>query len=130
MDFAHALGLNKAPESLEEERQKLQLYINVKLASSGQPTCVAEESAKLYGISEPLFKSFREKNRLLSDYHCWVDQRIQDFLILYFEDLELDPVPQLPTQTFILDRHGVARELSIPLGEDEFHSDFVSSYRV
>ena len=36
----------------------------------------------------------------------------------------------LPTQTFVLDRHGVARELSLPMGEDEFHSDIVSSYRV
>ena len=50
MDFAHALGLNKAPETPEEEREKLQLYINLKLASSGQPTCVPEESARFFGI--------------------------------------------------------------------------------
>ena len=43
MDFAHALGLNKVPETPEEEREKLQLYINLKLASSGQPTCISEE---------------------------------------------------------------------------------------
>ena len=40
MDFAHTLGLNKEPETTEEERGKLQLYINLKLASSGQPTSV------------------------------------------------------------------------------------------
>jgi len=130
MDFAHDLGLGDMPENPEEERQKLQLYINLKLASSGQPTCVPDEVAQFFGISRDLLKSYREKNRLLSDYHCWVDQRIQNFLSRYLDDLELDPFPTLPTQTFILDRHGVARELSIPMGEDQFHSDIVASYRV
>jgi hypothetical protein len=130
MDFAQALGLNKAIESPEDERQKLQLYINLKLASSGQPTCVPVEVERFFGISRDLLKSYREKNRLLSEYHCWADQRIQNFLTRYFEDLELEVFPTLPTQTFILDRHGVARELSLPMGEDEFHSEIVSSYRI
>jgi len=130
MDFAQALGLNKAVESPEDERQKLQLYINLKLGSSGQPTCVPEEVERFFGISRDLLKSYREKNRLLSEYHCWADQRIQNFLTRYFEDLALDPFPTLPTQSFILDRHGVARELSLPMGEDEFHSEIISSYRV
>ncbi|MGD2073476.1 MAG: hypothetical protein PVI91_15015 [Gammaproteobacteria bacterium] len=130
MDLAQALGLNKPVESPEDERQKLQLYINLKLASSGQPTSVPEEVERFYGISRDLLKSYREKNRLLSEYHCWADQRIQNFLSRYFDDLDLDPFPTLPTQTFILDRHGVARELSLPMGREEFHSKIVSSYRV
>jgi hypothetical protein len=130
MDFAHALGLNKAPETAEEERHKLQLYINLKLASSGQPTCVPKEAERFFGISRDLLKSYREKNRLLANYQCPVDLRIHDFLKRYLADLELDTVPMLPTQTFVLDRHGVARELSLPMGKDEFHSDIVSSYRV
>ncbi|MDT8386516.1 MAG: hypothetical protein RQ736_03330 [Thiogranum sp.] len=130
MDFAQALGLEKTLESPEDERQKLHLYINLKLASSGQPTIVPEEVERFFGISRDLLKSYREKNRLLSDYHCWVDQRIQNFLTRYLEDLDLETFPVLPTQSFILDRHGVARELSLPMGKDEFHSDIVSSYRV
>ncbi|MDH3527057.1 MAG: hypothetical protein OEM43_06095 [Gammaproteobacteria bacterium] len=130
MDFTHALGLNKKVECPEEERKKLQLYINLKLASSGQPTSVPDEFRHFFSISQDLMRSYREKNRLLSDYHCWTDQRIQNFLERYFDGLELDPFPTLPTQTFILDRHGVARELSLPMGKDEFHSDIVSSYRV
>ena len=39
-------------------------------------------------------------------------------------------VPTLPTTTFELDRHGIARELSLPMGKDEFHSKSVASYRV
>ena len=46
MDLAAALGFNKSPESPEEERKKLQLYINLKLASSGQPTCVPDDAAR------------------------------------------------------------------------------------
>ena len=130
MDFAHKLGLNKAPESPEEERAKLQLYINLKLASSGQPTCVPDEASRFFGISRDLLYSYREKNRLLANYHCKVDQRIQGFIKRYIADLDINDVPTLPTQTFILDRHGVARELSLPMDSDEFHSDIVSSYRV
>jgi len=130
MDFAHALGLNKTPETTEEEREKLQLYINLKLASSGQPTCVPKEAARFFGISRDLLKSYREKNRLLANYQCPVDLRIQDFLKRYLADLELARVPMLPTQTFVLDRHSVARELSLPMGQDEFHSDIISSYRI
>ena len=55
--------------------------------------------------------------------------RIQDFLDLYLDEV-CEQAPSLPKMTFVLDRHGVARELSLPLGEDQFHSDIVSSYRV
>ena len=130
MDVANALGLNKGNLDPEREREELQLYINLKLASSGQPTCAPSQDRHFLEVSSDLLRSYREKNRLLADYHCWVDQRIQDFLNRYLADLNLDKLPSLPTQSFILDRHGVARELSLPMGEDEFHSDIVSSYRV
>ena len=130
MDFAHTLGLNKAIDDPQEEREDLQLYINLKLASSGQPTCISPEAARFFEISRNLLRSYREKNRLLSNYQCRIDQRIQGFLNRYLNELEPERVPRLPTQSFILDRHGVARELSLPLGKDEFHSEIVSSYRV
>ncbi|MGD2112229.1 MAG: hypothetical protein PVI50_02500, partial [Gammaproteobacteria bacterium] len=130
MDFTQALGMNKLSETPDEEREKVQLYINLKLASSGQPTCIPKESARLFGITRDLLRSYREKNRLLSGYQCPVDKRIQNFLNRYLEGSGADRVPLLPTQTFVLDRHGVARELSLPMGRNEFHSDIVSSYRV
>jgi hypothetical protein len=130
MDFADALGLNKAIDDPEAEREDLQFYINLKLASSGQPTCVSPEAARFFEISRNLLRSYREKNRLLSNYQCRIDQRIQGFLNRYLAELGSEGVPRLPTQTLILDRHGVSRELSLPLGKDEFHSRIVSSYRV
>ncbi|MES9855720.1 MAG: hypothetical protein ABW166_03830 [Sedimenticola sp.] len=130
MDVQRSLGINEDSGNLVEERRKLQLYINLKLASSGQPTCVAGMEVEYLDIAQDLLKSYREKNRLLTDYLCPADQRIQDFLQRYLKESSAEEVPTLPTMTFILDRHGVARELSLPLGEDEFHSAIISSYRV
>jgi hypothetical protein len=113
-----------------DDRQKLHLYINFKLISSGQPSCGTAATEGFIEIAHDLLLSYREKNRLLSTYHCPVDRRIQDFLGRYFEDLELDRIPNLPFQSFILDRHGLARELSVPVDSDVFTSDIISSYRV
>lgn len=130
MDFAQALGMNKESEKPETERKKVHLYINLKLASSGQPTCIPKEFTQLFGITRDLLRSYREKDRLLAGYQCPVDKRIQQFLDRYLEGAGEARVPRLPTQTFVLDRHGVARELSLPMGRNEFHSDIISSYRV
>ena len=70
MDFEHVLGMNKTSESTEKERTGLQIDINLKLDSYGQPTCVPGEAADFFDISSDLLKSYREKNRLLVDYHC------------------------------------------------------------
>jgi hypothetical protein len=130
MDFERSLGLKQSNDINDErERQKLQLYINLKLASSGQPIVAGDDEEFLH-TAQDLLKSYREKNRLLTDYHCPSDQRIQSFLERYLSDFPTEEIPRLPGMTFVLDRHGVSRELSIPLGEDEFHSDIVNSYRV
>ncbi|OQX31489.1 MAG: hypothetical protein B0D96_04715 [Candidatus Sedimenticola endophacoides] len=130
MDTVRTLGLNKQAENLVEERHKLQLYINLKLASSGQPTCLSDREAEYLAITQDLLKSYREKNRLLTEHLCPPDRRVQDFLDSYLGDLPGETPPRLPANTFILDRHGVARELSLPLGADEFKSEIVSSYRI
>lgn len=129
MNLERSLGLGNSAVKSKKKQKKLQLYINLKLASSGQPTTENGEGGGFLQTANDLLKSYREKNRLLADYLCPADRRIQDFLDLYLQEV-CDEVPKLPNMTFILDRHGVARELSLPLGEDEFHSDIVSSYRV
>ena len=130
MNLERTIGFRQPGEiDVENERRKLQLYINLKLASSGQPI-VAGDNEEFLETAQDLLKSYREKNRLLTDYYCPSDQRIQSFLERYLSELPEIMVPRLPGMTFVLDRHGVSRELSIPLGEDEFHSDIVNSYRV
>ena len=130
MDLKQALGLDNSGQYWALEQDKLHLYINLKLASCGQPTCIHDESAGFMVTAHDMLNSYLEKSRQLSSNCYPADQRIQDFLHTYLADLEIDELPSLPTMTFELDRHGVARELSLPIGEDEFHSEMVSSYRV
>ena len=130
MDLQRALGLDTADPGSKEEQEKLHLYINLKLASSGQPTRLIGKSADFLETAQDLLRTYREKNRLLADYRCPADRRIEAFLEDYLAPVAEGRVPRLPNNTFVLDRHGVARELSLPMGEDEFKSEIVSSYRV
>ncbi|MFW5442749.1 MAG: hypothetical protein ACKE51_00380 [Methylococcaceae bacterium] len=130
MDLSKALGLNISEQDPVLLQQKLHLYINLKLASCGQPTCLKGESADFLATADDMLRSFVEKSRQLVSHHYPADRRIQDFLDSYLSDLGLESIPTLPTLTFELDRHGIARELSLPMGEDTFKSECVSSYKV
>ncbi|NBV20588.1 MAG: hypothetical protein EBS05_01125 [Proteobacteria bacterium] len=107
---------------------KLVTYINLKLAALGCPTLSTADALEFRDLTESLLARHRETERLLSDYQAPVDWRIQQFLDEYLHETGV-PV-RLPGQTFVLDRHGIARALSIPPDRDEFISDIVSSYRV
>ncbi len=130
MNYKTALGLDFTDQDTEAEQAKRHLYINLKLASYGQPTCCSDSSAQFMDTAQDILYSYQEKSRLLSSSFYPADSRIQNFLNQYFSDLGLDTIPSLPTNTFELDRHGIARELSLPMGEDEFKSEIISSYRV
>ncbi len=130
MTATRTLGLDATGTHVTEVSNKLHSYINLVLAASGQPTVQVADQATFMDTVDDLLKAYREKGRLLAAHHCPADQRIQQFLQRYLSDLDLDHVPTLPTQTFILDRHGIARELSLPIGEDVFRSEIIASYRV
>ncbi|MCU7834908.1 MAG: hypothetical protein KZQ83_06580 [gamma proteobacterium symbiont of Taylorina sp.] len=133
MDLTKSLGLQTSSNQLEaaEERKRIQLYINLKLHSSGLPACKSVDCDNdFFSIADDLLQSYREKSRLLSQHLCPADQRIQDFLDVYLEDSGSDNRPVLPSDTLILDQHGVSRELSLPVDGNYFESEFVKSYRV
>jgi phosphoenolpyruvate carboxykinase (diphosphate) len=102
-------------------------HVNVKLALLGCAPATADGTAELNEVIAPLVARYREKERLLGSHLCPADQRIQNFLYDYLQDLG---VPSLPTRTLTLDRPGMARLISLPVDKDEFFSDIVSSYRV
>jgi hypothetical protein len=111
-------------------RKQLVGVLNMKLAALGQPVCETPEfEGEELELAADLIRNFREKNRLLEDYLPPADQRIQDFLDAYLSDTGA-PVPRLPTNTLVLDRYGLARELSLPPGEHRFQSGILTSYRV
>lgn len=107
---------------------KLVTYINLKLAALGCPTLATDDAEEFRDLTDSLLARHRETERLLSDYQAPVDWRIQQFLDEYLHETGL--AVRLPGQTFVLDRHGIARALSLPPDRDEFVSDIVSSYRV
>ncbi|MDD5391720.1 MAG: hypothetical protein PHE17_01740 [Thiothrix sp.] len=129
MNMEQSLGLGKKHHDPAAERRRLQLYINLKLSSTGQPPANAGDNEFL-SIAHDLLQSYREKNRLLTGYLCPADQRIQSFLDSYLEDCGAEGKVRLPGNSVVLDRYGVARELSLPSDSDEFKSDIISSYRV
>lgn len=111
------------------ERRHLIRYINLKLITLGQPH-YEDASREFTHLTDGLLRNLREKNRILSDHLCPADQRIQDFLDDYLADVELNGEVRLPNDTFVLDKPGLARELSVPVDGNVFKSDITESYRV
>jgi hypothetical protein len=112
-----------------EHREKLISYINLKLSSLDLPTYEGADTKEL-DVAIDLIKNIREHNRILHDYLCPVDKRIQDFLNSYLSDACPDGVPSLPNNTLTLDRYGLARELSLPPDGNRFIANGIESYRV
>ncbi len=108
--------------------KKLWPYINLKLATLGLPTAKFGDDAEFQEMVHVLLQHQRETERLLANYLCPADWRIQQFLDDYLYETGL--APQLPKRTFVLDRPGVARALSLPPDQDVFKSDILTSYRV
>lgn len=102
-------------------------YINVKLSLLGFPPVQTAETAGINDMVATLVALYREKERLLSNHLCPVDQRIQTFLFDYLQD---NHVAKLPLRTLTLDRIGMARALSLPVDRDDFSSEIINSYRV
>jgi phosphoenolpyruvate carboxykinase (diphosphate) len=126
MNLEQLTGLGKSPIGFWDK--KTILYINLKLALMGCPTVAANIDPEFEGLTDTLLLHQRETDRLLADYLCPADRRIQNFLNDYLGDVAA-PV-KLPSRSFMLDRYGLARSLSLPPDRDEHLSDFVQSYRV
>jgi phosphoenolpyruvate carboxykinase (diphosphate) len=105
-------------------------YLHLKLAALGQPTTAKSGDARFLQVARPLLRSHYEKERLLGSYLCPADSRIQSFLDSYLRDCCPTGVPRLPASTFILDRPGLARAMSLPPDANSFSSPYLNSYRV
>jgi hypothetical protein len=61
--------------------------------------------------------------------NCAADRRINGFLKRYFDGIG-EEIVNIPTGTFVLDRAGLARHMSLPPDKNEYINDYVSSYRI
>ncbi|KGL62097.1 hypothetical protein [Polaribacter sp. Hel1_85] len=122
---------------MQATRKDIVQFINLRLASLGQPTFKDKEDnsekfldPKFEELTSGLVKSLQEKSRLLSDHHSPVDSRIQAFLDDYLKDVSFDKSIKLPNNTLILSKKGQAREVSLPPDGDSFKSNLVTTNRV
>src|SRR4051812_7351669 len=105
-------------------------YINLKLAALGQPTSRAMQDAGFMEMARPMLRSQHQKDQLLSRHLSPIDSRIQTFLNDTLSEACSGHVPRLPSATFVLDRPGLGRILSLPATTHHFNSAYLNSYRV
>src|SRR5579871_5860592 len=105
-------------------------YINLKLAALGQPISRSTAEPEFLEIAAPLLRNYHQKDQLLGNRLCPADTRIQSFLNSYFADVCPGGMAHLPVDSFVLDREGMARVMSLPASADEFSSPCLKSYRV
>ncbi len=112
-----------------DKRQVMLQNICLQLAALGHKCQLGSDRSYLK-IAEGLLKNYSEHRRLLADYRCPADQRIQDYLNGYLARNGVDMEVSLPGETFTLNEPGFARELSVPLDSDHHQSELLSSYRL
>ena len=129
--------ISKKQEAARRKRFEMIEYINLQLSALGQPVFQDNEESvtkmaneKFMELTKDLVDSYREKKRLLGQHRTPIDQRIQAFIDDYLKDVKTPDMCNLPTDTFILGKEGLARELSLPPDSNSFFGKYISTYRV
>src|SRR4051812_29525112 len=132
MDLTRSLGIRPDGSNVPNEpaeREQLVRYINIKLAALGASPVGDQAQTDFMEVAHDLLAAHREYRRLLDDYLCPADARIQAFLDEHLAGQSLNGPVRLPSETFTPHRHGLARELSLPYGQDHYRSELLDSYR-
>ena len=129
MDLERSVGLKADGTVALPERQVAVRLLLLKLAAMGAqiPAQLGDQDA--LHLAGDLFARYREQSRLLSEHLCPADRRIQQYIDRLVAAAGSTERVRLPADTLILDRYGLARELSLPLDGDVWHNELVSSYR-
>ncbi|MCA9173175.1 MAG: hypothetical protein KDB14_01610 [Planctomycetales bacterium] len=126
-DFATQLGFHT--NEPRTERENLVRYVRMKLIANGLAAPSATDATVL--DVERLLATYHQRLKLLDGVPSPVDERIERFLCRHMQGVGAEDHPwKLPHRTIILDRHGLAREMSLPEHRDSYRNDHVASYRV
>ena len=130
-DLEESIGFvsHQSGEQKTESRASITRYIVLKLLANGLPIPKCFEDHDRLGAPR-LLSTYHHRLKRLDSIHCPADARIESFLRRYFDRVKGCSALRLPDLTVILDRHGIARELSLPHDGDEYQNEFGSSYRV
>ena len=113
-----------------DQKEKLIRYVNLKLAALGQPVNRATAEPYFLELALPLLRNHLVRDRIHGAPLCPADQRIEAYLQQALGAACPDGVPRLPPNTFVLDRAGLAREMSLPPEGVRFSAAYLESYRV
>lgn len=131
MDLQTAIGITPEKRGTPLNDPFLFEYANLKLAALGQPIFGKTQDYPFLHLTASLLRDYQEKSRLLDGHLCPADSRIQAFLDRFLAGLPQEELrPTLPRDTFVVDRHGLSRMLSLPADGDYFCSDIVETYRL
>ncbi|MFN5285856.1 MAG: hypothetical protein ACK5KS_13640, partial [Planctomyces sp.] len=130
-DLEESIGFvsHHSEQYAQTMRSSLHRYIVLKLLANGLPVPPRFEDHDRLGAPR-LLSTYHHRLKRLDSIHCPADARIETFLRRYFDRIKGCSALRLPDLTVILDRHGIARELSLPHNGDEYTNRFGSSYRV
>lgn len=118
------------PERRNVDKRQLTLqHISLQLAALGH-NCQMNTDRSYLSVADSLLRNYGQHRRLLADYRCPADQRIQDFLNDYLQRNGVDSTVNLPGETFTLLQPGLARELSLPFSDNKHQSPLLESYRL
>jgi len=115
-------------QGVDKRQLKLQ-HICLQLAALGHH-CHMNIDRSYLSVADSLLRNYSQHRRLLADYRCPSDKRIQDFLNDYLQRNGVDININLPGETFSLLQPGLAREISLPYAENRYQSPLLESFRV
>lgn len=128
--LGQTLGHQKTVEEVRRERHTLQAYIDLLLAANDYASPPTKSAALAHNDATQLIRNLSQKSQRNKELRCPADDRIETFLQATLGDVAPEEDLRLPHRTLILDRPGVARELSLPWDRDDYRNSFVESYRV
>src|SRR3954462_11770599 len=98
----HPLDTAVAPAA--DQRQELIRYLNLKLAALGQPVSGSSAEPDFLDLARPVLRTYLAKEQSAAGHLCPADQRIQSYLNEVLHETCPDGIPNLPANTFVLDR--------------------------
>ncbi|MEA3410603.1 MAG: hypothetical protein U9R74_03590 [Pseudomonadota bacterium] len=112
------------------ERLRRLRHINLKLSMLKQPVSSVGDDPEIQEIFDDLIHTQQQQRDPLKTHRCPADRRIEAFVGTYLECHGEQCPTSVPDETFVLDRAGLACELSLPPDGHHHLSEYAESYRI
>lgn len=124
------LGFYANPASAKAADADLERLIYFRLIAMGLVRPDACPDPLTAELGEVQRDHIRQQRRLLHGHRSPIDRRIEAFLRKHLADVADPDTIHLPDGAVRLDRHGIARRLSLPAQGEKFSNDLIDSTRI